>query len=482
MMLKLPKRRLPSSILGIALTGSRLEGLVLRRSNGSLLVQRTFAVTLTLDPLNGDPELVGREIRNHLQQAGVRERHCVVCIPLSWALTLQTAIPDMPEEDVQSYLAIEAERGFPYGPDSLLVATSRYGGSGAERYATQVAIPKSHLQQLEKVLRSAQLRPASFTLGITMLQPAEVDPTRGAIALLPGEETIDLQVTCGGGIAVLRSIEGAVETEGTEKEIYADVLAREIRVTLGQLAESHRQSIRLVRLFGGGDRGKQCVRELLPRLGSMGLDVEWVEHYRPGTFRSQPPASTVASPAFSFAALTLTGEKPALQLLPPRTSVIQRFAARFSSRKLAATAATAAAALLVVGGTIAVQQWELSRLRSQWAGMERGVHELEEMQQQIRRFRPWFDESFQHLSILRRVTEAFPVDGLVTAKTLEIRDPATVMCSGVARDNQAFLRMLDRLRSFKDVDELKVESLRGKTPIQFMLKFRWGQGGGSNEN
>jgi hypothetical protein len=55
------------------------------------------------------------------------------------------------------------------------------------------------------------------------------------------------------------------------------------------------------------------------------------------------------------------------------------------------------------------------------------------------------------------------------------------MCSGVARDNQAFLRMLDRLRGFKDVDELKVESLRGKTPLQFMLKFRWGQGG-SNEN
>jgi hypothetical protein len=331
------------------------------------------------------------------------------------------------------------------------------------------------------VLRCAQLRPASFSFGIAMLQPADDDPSRGTIALLPGDETIDLQVTCGGGIAGLRSIEGAVETEGAEKEIYADVLAREIRVTLGQLTESHRQSIRTVRLFGGGARGKQCVRELLPRLGSMGLDVQWVEHYERDAFRSQPPASTPVSAAFSFAAAQLTGKKPALELLPPRTSVFQQFTTRFSSRKLAWTAGTAAAVLLLVGGAIAIQQWELSRLRSEWAGMERRVHELEEMQQQIRRYRPWFDESFQNLSILRRVTEAFPVDGVVSAKTLEIREPGTVTCSGVARDNQAFLRMLDRLRAFKDVDELKVESLRGKTPLQFMLKFRWGQGG-SNEN
>ncbi|HXJ73309.1 MAG TPA: hypothetical protein VNM37_10660, partial [Candidatus Dormibacteraeota bacterium] len=165
MILKLTKRRTPSSILGLSIQGSRLEGLVLRRSNGSLQVQRTFTASLTLDPLNGDPELVGREIRNHLQQEGIRERHCVVCIPLNWALTLHTPIPELPEEDIGSYLAIEAERGFPYGPEALLVATSRYA-AGEERYATQVGIPKSHLQQLEKVLRGAQLRPASFSLGI----------------------------------------------------------------------------------------------------------------------------------------------------------------------------------------------------------------------------------------------------------------------------------------------------------------------------
>src|SRR4030095_13478386 len=112
----LPKKSVPSSVLGLALDGSRLDGVVLRRSNGSLQVQKTFTATLALNPLNADPELVGREIRNHLDQAGVRERRCVVGVPLNWALSLQTKVPDLPEEDVEGFLQVEAERGFPYGP------------------------------------------------------------------------------------------------------------------------------------------------------------------------------------------------------------------------------------------------------------------------------------------------------------------------------------------------------------------------------
>jgi len=82
MMEFLQKKRAPSSMLGLALDGGRLEGVVLRRTNGSLHVLKQFGVSLALNPLTGDPELVGREIRNHLDQAGIRERRCAVCVPL----------------------------------------------------------------------------------------------------------------------------------------------------------------------------------------------------------------------------------------------------------------------------------------------------------------------------------------------------------------------------------------------------------------
>src|SRR5512143_2719830 len=120
------KRQRLSAVVGLAFDGSRMEVAVLRRTNGSLQVQQTFAVTLSLDPLTNEPELVGREIRNHLQAAGVRERYCVVGLPLKWTLIVHTKIPEMPEEDIASFLQIEAERGFPCDVETLQLATSRY--------------------------------------------------------------------------------------------------------------------------------------------------------------------------------------------------------------------------------------------------------------------------------------------------------------------------------------------------------------------
>ena len=89
-------------------------------------MQKVLFASLSLDPLTNDAELVGREIRKHLDQAGIRERRCVVCVPLNWALTLQTKLPELPDADVTSFLQVEAERGFPYGPDALLTSSSRF--------------------------------------------------------------------------------------------------------------------------------------------------------------------------------------------------------------------------------------------------------------------------------------------------------------------------------------------------------------------
>jgi hypothetical protein len=140
--------------------------------------------------------------------------------------------------------------------------------------------------------------------------------------------------------------------------------------------------------------------------------------------------------------------------------------------------AAAAVLLLLVGGAFSVQQYKRSQLRSKWDGMSAKVRELDEMQTQIRRFRPWFDSTFRNLSIVRKVTEAFPEEGVVTAKSLEIRDVSAVSCSGVANDNQALLKMLEQLRASKDVRDLKVDNIRGKTPLQFTFNFHWGEGGG----
>ena len=96
---KLRKRKKLTTLVGLTLDGSRLDGVVLRRVNDSLQRLQEFSAQLTLDPLTGAPELVGREIRNHLDAAGVRERDCIVGVPLKWVLTTQTELPPLPEAD-----------------------------------------------------------------------------------------------------------------------------------------------------------------------------------------------------------------------------------------------------------------------------------------------------------------------------------------------------------------------------------------------
>jgi hypothetical protein len=470
----LPRRSQPrTSLLALAFDGSRLEGVELRRTNGGVELRHRFDATLSLDLLTNDPELVGREIRKQLDAAGVRERRCVAALPLNWALTLVTPLPELPESDLASLLQIEAERWFPYGLDSLLVAQCRGRGPGDSRWAMQVAIPRDHVLRLEAALQAAQLRPVGLSLGIAALQPPEPDPAQGVVALVPGETSLGVQVTLGGGLLALRTIEGAYELEGTIRQLQAALVLRELRITLDQLAPELAEAIRRVRVFGPGETAAEIAEALGPHLPELGLSLERLTKYPPEVFGLRLPPGTPVSPAASLGLRYLAGPGPGLEFLPPRVSAWRQFVARHSSRKLVWAGGAAGAVAGIIALAFLIQQWQLTYWNSKWSGMKTQVAELEALQQQIKRFRPWFDESFRSLSILKRLTEAFPEDGAVTAKSVEIREAAVVTCTGTARDHQALLRTLDSLRAMKEIDAVQVEQMRGQVPMQFTFNFRW---------
>ena len=476
---KLKRQRLPS-LLGLALDGGRLDGVVVRRTNGSLEVQQSFSVSLSLDPLTADAELVGREIRNHLDAAGVRERHCVVGLPLKWALTTHAEVPDLPEADVASFLQIEAERGFASDVATLHYAASRVNVPAGKHQALLVGIPKNHLNLLEQALRAAKLKPISFSLAIAALQPPVTDASNGALALVIGETHVGLEITCGGGVVALRALEGALESEGGRKVLHADLVAREARITLGQLPAALRENVRRARIFGPRDLAQQLADEMELRLEPMGLKVELVTRYTANEFGLQLPSDAPASPALSLAAGKMAGRKPPFELLPPRVTPWRQMAARYSSGKFRMAGAAAGAVILIACGAFLFQQWQLIHLRSQWNAMASKVQELEGVTQQIHQFRPWFDESLRGLTILRQLTTAFPEDGVVTAKTVEIRDLNVVTCTGTTRDNPSLLKTLDRLRASVGVSEVRLVQIRGsKPPLQFTFDFHWSEGGKS---
>jgi len=473
------KRKRLTSLLGLALDGSRLDGVVLRRTNGSFQVHQSFSATLSLDPLTAAPELVGREIRNHLDAAGVRERHCVMGVPLKWTLTANTELPPLPETDATSLLQLEAERGFPCDVATLRLANSRCPLPAGKQHVTLAGIPNAHLTALEQVLAAAKLKPVSFALGLAALQPPVEKASSGVLALAIGESQVSLQITCGGGVAALRGLEGAIENEAGRTTVHADLVAREARITLGQLPAELRAAVKRIRIFGPREQAQQLADEMELRFEPMGLNTEIVTTYSPNEFGVQLPPETSVSPAFSLAAHWLTGQIPVFEFLPPKPSGLELLIAKYSSGRLRSAGAVAAGVVAIAGGLFLFQEIQLIVLRSRWSAMSARVQELDGLQQQIRQYRPWFDDSFRSLTILRQLTRAFPEDGSVTAKTLEIRDGNTVTCTGTAQDNGALLRTLNQLRTTDGVTDVKLQQIRGKSPMQFSFDVHYGKGGGS---
>ncbi|HEY5233286.1 MAG TPA: hypothetical protein VIK35_07135 [Verrucomicrobiae bacterium] len=472
------KRKRLTSLLGLTLDGSRLEGVVLRRTNGSLQLHQSFSATLTLDPLTAAPELVAREIRNHLDAAGVRERNCVVGVPLRWVLTGQTELPHLSEADAESLLQIEAEKCFSTDVATLRTADSRCSLTGGKQFVTFVGIPNSQLATLEEVLVAAKLKSAGLTLGLPALQSPGVENSDGVLALAVGESHVGLQITTGGGIAALRALEGAIEIEGARRSLHAGLVAREARVTLGQLPAELRATVKRIRIFGPRDLSQPLADEMELRFGPMGLRVEVVSGYAPGEFGMQLPLQASVSAAFSLAARRLTDQATPFEFLLPKPTLLQQFATKYSSGKLKTVGAIAAGVLVIVGGLFMVQEIELIILRSQWKNMSSKVKDLQGLNQNIQQFKPWFDDSFTGLSVMRQLTLAFPETGTVTAKTIEIHDGNVVTCTGTTQSQAALLKTLNQLRAEDGVTKVTLGPIRGKAPtMQFTFDFHFKNGG-----
>jgi hypothetical protein len=477
-----PRNRQPgSTLLGLSFDGSQLQVVEVRRTNGSVEIKKSFFTSLSLDLLTNAPELVGREIRNALDQQGVRERWCAVCIPLNWALTLNIKLPELPEADISSFLRVEAERGFPYGPEALLTATSRYTTAAGEAWATLIAVPRNHLIRLEEVLIAAQLRPASFSLGMTALQPADAESADGVLTLVPGEDNIRMQLSLGGGIAVLRTIVGAFDFTGAERRLQADHVLREMRITLGQLDQQLRDAVRLVRVLGNSDDAEELAEVLQPKLQEQGLAVEHVRVHRQNDFPVRLPLNTPVSPALALAVRRLSGAKTTLEFLPPKISAWARFSSKYSSPKLVTVSASAGAVAAAVMLAFLVQQVQLWYWGHHWNRMKDQVAVLEDTQANVRKFRAWYDTSFRELSILRRLTEAFPEDGSVSSKQIEIRDPGKpgelplITCTGTSISRAELLKVKDKLGAMKNVVAIHTQSERGTSPMEFTFDFKWSE-------
>jgi hypothetical protein len=194
------------------------------------------------------------------------------------------------------------------------------------------------------------------------------------------------------------------------------------------------------------------------------------------------------TPALALAVRLLTGQV-GMNFLPPKVSQWKVLAAKYSTGKLVWAGAAAGAVVTAVLLAFAVQEVMLRYWSLRVARIKPQADRIAEMERQIQKYRPWYDESFPALTILSRATDAFTKTGDVTAKTVSIQhatpamlrssqphDPVNITFTGVARNNAALFGVLNNLklpaRGFKNV---KLESITGKEPqLRFSIKLGYG--------
>ncbi|MES2696169.1 MAG: hypothetical protein V4773_22040 [Verrucomicrobiota bacterium] len=453
-----------NSVLGLSLSHGQLRAFHVARTKGGVEVVKAASATLTLDLLHPEADLIGREIKNHLEAAGIRERNCVVAVPAGWVMTQHTAVPELSPEDASSLLEMEAEKGFPCDPSQLQIARSPHR-AGKSEYMTQLAVRREQVSHLATALRSAGLKPLSFSLGLPSLPGVIAAPGAGRITLRLEPTGATLLVSVGGGIAAFRTFDATIDSEAGETLVNGRAIAREVRITFEQVPADLRREVQTLFLTGDDKMTRQLGEILADWARDNGLTLE-----RDMT-TGRPIADQVAE---QLATRCLTHGMFNLEFLPPRASRWMQLMARYNSKRLATAGFAAGAIALLALLAFGWQEYERMSLRNEWETMRTEVMALEGVQNKIREYRPFYDVGYRNLTILKRVTECFPESGTVTAKSLEIRGTSLVSISGTARDNAALLRTLDEVRKVREVQNLKIEQIRGKAPAQqFTFTFRW---------
>jgi hypothetical protein len=467
-----------TSLLGLAFEGRRVSAALARRKGSGCCVKRSARFSLSLDPLNDAPDLVGRELRKRLDESGLKERRCLVCLPLDWALTASFEMPELSEEDTQSFLELRAEREFPFPIDEIRIGVSRYLTPSGKRGATLAAIPRARIAALQAALKSAGLKAVSITLGATALAGGGPRDSGCGIMLSGSEKCLDLVVAAGEGIFSVRRMAEFAMNGKRGGPIRTDVAARQLRISLGQLPEDVRSRITSARVYGMREVAEALTPALDAELSRMGLNVGVSR----GKWEDFPGISGVEEPEVNTLVAAAAARRMACR--PQQFEFAEdwrpkRKGADIQRLKKSGIWAGAAAAVvtLALAAAVVLQIVKLSTLETEWNTIRPDVLQIETLQSRIRAIRPWDRETPPALEIMKMLAEAFPEYGTVWATSLKIESGTDVTFSGRSTNSAELSRMLDQLRETEGVENFHVSQVQTGSShgdsTTFLLSFQW---------
>ncbi len=470
------KKKTIPSLLSISLNRDRLLATETRRQGDRLLVTRSIDVALNLDPLTADPKLAGRELADHLAAAGIRERRCLICLPLSWALTMQVDLPDLAEEDLNAFLHIQAEREFPYALSDMTLAHSRFHRPNGGQGAVVVSAPRSHIEALQAVFRAAGLRILAITLRPAAVG-ADLRDSKGSAAILINRSGMDLMILGGGGIQALRRLDTRLPELHSGDPFDPDPVARELRITLGRRAESTENGDRVVYVFGN-NRQLDCI---VPPLNDAMARIGWRVEGRSARlgFECDYQIDTEPDiPAVAAAGRLIFGLP--LELLfdiEKRKRHTKLWGKTYTRRTVQFGGAAVAIAFLFLLVLLA-REWRLANLESQWKSMAPAVAQAEKLREEANRLRPWHGARSESLAIVKCITEAFPEEGSLWTTSIGIKAMARIKAECRATNPEAFETMRAALNEAPFVNDVSLPNIKQAKasqgqPASCTLEFLW---------
>jgi hypothetical protein len=460
---QLRKRLQVRSYLALTLESERIVITALRSDASQGAPRPPLTVAVGADEVVRHPEKAGQSVALALAAAGWRERRCVVCVPPGWALSTATDLPAMTPDDLRGFLEIRAEQEFSLPAGDLRLGYCVYTLAGGQPRATLAVVSGKRLKAVETLVETLGKKLVSVSLA---LAEALTDPQPTLHFQANGSHT-DVIVTGGGGaIAALRSLASPLGTE--EAPFDPGAFCREVRITLGRLPISIRKEVIQAQFGGSEASARRLCLEIRGDLQRMGISAPDGDEAAADPAMSNDPGAAAAA-----AGRLLRGETVPFEFVVPEVRRWEATLTRLNIQKNRRVAGAVVGLILLPLFLFFVRSEMESHLNNEWDAMRDNVAQLDALQQKIHRFRPWFNPAPETVQALETLIAAFPEQGDVWAKSIQITPGYHVTCTCFARNYSVLQPMLDRLRARPGITGLQVGQTRGDKPVQFSITYLW---------
>jgi hypothetical protein len=450
-----------SRVVGIALGDAHFSFVQVARVPSGIEILKAGTVPFKVNPASDPPELTGKEIHRILSEAGVRARHCLVCIPTAWLLTMPVELPSaLAGDDLQDYLKIQAEQEFCFAAGEAALALNC--SPGTDR-GTLAATSLERIRRLQEICQFARLKIVGLAPSIALVKGAD------SAAILMSDLGTDLGFGADSTMSGMRVLVPGNPLTGMD-ESGLGAMVRELKIALGgKASKAHPLNLSLYGYGSTLDDLRETLEEELPGLACNCPPI-------PSGLVVGTEAAVLQLPAYNAAKLFL--EKTSLPFafensLKSKNGFAFNGAAGLKRYRNVAFAAVAALILLL--GTYFGQWANLLHLRGVCRGLQPGAVKVETMRREVKELGAWYETRATSLDLLRVVTEAFPETGTVWLNNMSVDSEMNLRLNGKAINRQAWLTMHDKLLQTPGVRELRIQQTRADAKngeaLSFSLNF-----------